>query len=66
VETLAGRQVAVAEEQTSRAAGVNTLAWDGRDEQGRPVPNGVYLVRVVARTEEGESVQAVRTVRIVR
>jgi hypothetical protein len=66
VETLAGRRIAVAEEQTSRAAGVNTLAWDGRDEQGRPVPNGIYLLRVVARTEEGESVPAVRTVRIER
>jgi flagellar hook assembly protein FlgD len=66
VETLAGRRVAVMEEQTDRGARVNTLAWDGRDGQGQPVPNGVYLVRVVARTEEGESVQAVRTVRIVR
>jgi len=66
VETLAGRRIAWAGEPGSRGAGVNTLTWDGRDEQGRPVPNGVYLVRVVATTEEGESVQAMRTVRVER
>jgi flagellar hook assembly protein FlgD len=66
VETLSCRRIAVVEAQRSRAARVNTLAWDGRDEQGRPVPNGVYLVRVVAATEEGKIAQAVRTVRIER
>jgi len=37
-----------------------------RGKQGRPVPNGVYLVRVAATTEEGEGVEAVRTVRVRR
>jgi flagellar hook assembly protein FlgD len=65
VRTFSGQVVRlVATVQATR--GLNTLAWDGRDEQGRPVPNGVYLVRVVAVTEEGEMAQAVRTVRIVR
>ena len=27
-------------------AGENTIAWDGRDEIGRVLPNGVYLVRL--------------------
>ncbi len=27
-------------------AGQHTLAWDGRDQTGRPVPAGIYLVRV--------------------
>ena len=30
------------------AAGVHTLAWDGRDRAGREAPSGVYLVRVRA------------------
>lgn len=29
-------------------AGRQSLVWDGRDEQGREVPQGVYLVRVLA------------------
>ena len=28
------------------AAGVHDLSWDGRDDSGRAVPGGVYLVRV--------------------
>jgi flagellar hook assembly protein FlgD len=28
------------------AAGEHTLGWDGRDPEGRAVPNGLYLVRL--------------------
>jgi len=64
VLSVAGRVVAELEGSEHRTAGVQSVAWDGRDGQGRPVPNGVYLLRVVATTEEGESVSAVRTVRV--
>ena len=30
------------------AAGVHTLAWDGRDAAGEPAPSGVYLARMSA------------------
>jgi flagellar hook assembly protein FlgD len=29
-------------------AGMHTQAWDGRDEQGREVPAGVYTCRMKA------------------
>ena len=32
-------------------AGVHDLAWDGRDDQGRPVASGAYLVRLTAGSE---------------
>ena len=32
----------------SVGAGRNMLAWDGKDNSGRPVPNGVYQVRLSA------------------
>ncbi|HOX24245.1 MAG TPA: FlgD immunoglobulin-like domain containing protein [Candidatus Krumholzibacteria bacterium] len=30
------------------AAGANDVIWDGRDDRGRDVPGGVYLIRVTA------------------
>jgi hypothetical protein len=38
----AGRQVAVVEEGW-RAAGIYDAHWDGRDQRGRRLPNGVYV-----------------------
>ena len=34
-------------------AGMNEAEWDGRDEQGRRVPPGLYLCRVTATTGRG-------------
>jgi len=44
--------------------GQNSVLWDGRDAQGRRVPNGTYLAHVFALTEEGRQMVASRTVRI--
>ena len=33
-------------EDSGATAGLRTLPWDGRDDAGRPLPAGVYLVRV--------------------
>jgi hypothetical protein len=36
--------------------GVHRVPWDGRDDRGRPVPSGVYFVRMVAeRSTEGRT-----------
>jgi len=40
-----GRRVRVLA-QGARPAGENVIDWDGRDEDGRPVPSGVYYVRL--------------------
>lgn len=37
-------------------AGRRELAWDGRDDAGRPVPGGLYLVRV----RQGDAAQVLR------
>ncbi len=37
----------------SLAAGPHTKVWDGQDDQGHPLPSGVYLARVVAGAEHG-------------
>lgn len=45
----------------SGAEGANTLTWDGRDQQGRPVPAGTYMIEVTAHTAEGEVARTVRS-----
>ena len=37
----------------TRAPGHYTLAWDGRDDRGRPMPAGRYVLRVEAAREHG-------------
>lgn len=37
----------------TRAPGRYTLAWDGRDDRGRPMPAGRYVLRVEAAREHG-------------
>lgn len=62
VKTLTGRTVrtltgAFATQPTSLS-----LIWDGRDQSGKPLPLGAYLLVVNARDEFGREQQAVRTV----
>ena len=42
---VSGRVVRVLLDR-SVAAGRHTLTWDGRDEQGRHVPSGIYFTRL--------------------
>jgi flagellar basal-body rod modification protein FlgD len=35
-------------------AGANAVAWDGRDDQGRPVPAGTY--RLAASADDGQAI----------
>jgi flagellar hook assembly protein FlgD len=62
VRSLSGREIADVEQRKSRSTGLNAVAWDGRDAQGRPLPPGVYLLEVQALDEEGQQVRAVRSV----
>lgn len=52
VFTLGGQRIwkTAAELQN---AGRHTISWDGRNEDGRQVPPGIYLVRVEVETDQG-------------
>jgi len=52
----------------SRAAqpGLNSLFWDLRDEQGRAVPRGFYLLQMMARDDQGRVVRATRSVQVMQ
>lgn len=46
----------------SLSAGANAISWDGRDEKGRMLPAGIYLVEVVARGDSSEVARAFQMV----
>lgn len=63
VLNLAGRPVRVLP-AAQQEAGLATTLWDGRGTNGAKVPAGAYLVRITARSAEGQVVSAVRTVQV--
>lgn len=65
LSALTGHPVATVRPQ-ARAAGMHTETWEGRDEAGRPLPNGAYLVEVTATTETGEMCRAVSGMALIR
>ena len=41
----------------AQPAGSRSLAWDGKDDQGKPVPDGLYAYQVKATDNEGKSME---------
>ncbi|MCX7597762.1 MAG: hypothetical protein N2512_02695, partial [Armatimonadetes bacterium] len=60
VMNIAGRPVKRLAVDRAEAAGTHTLSWDLTNTAGSLVPRGTYLISVVARTEDGQQVKAVR------
>lgn len=58
VLNIAGRSVSRVVADDLQTAGANTVLWNGRSSSGARAPNGVYLVRITARTEDGQSASA--------
>jgi hypothetical protein len=50
----------------TRSAGLNTITWNGRTDEGVVVPPGTYQIQIVATSEEGEVARAVRPLLITR
>ena len=64
VYTVSGRLVRRAE--FSAAAGQNAYSWDGRDEAGDQVANGVYLFRVQAERDGSEAAHVLERIVVLR
>jgi len=64
IYTLAGELIKVIE-PASGNVGYNEQYWDGSDERGRPLGNGVYVYRIVARAGN-ETVQAIGKLMVLR
>ncbi|MFT7694268.1 MAG: flagellar hook assembly protein FlgD, partial [Candidatus Latescibacterota bacterium] len=56
VYSLDGRQVAAVEAGTQRS-GTQTVTWNGRDENGRLLAPGVYLLAVGVQSEQSEDLK---------
>jgi hypothetical protein len=59
IRNIAGRPIARLAPVEAAGGVVQTLSWNGRNNTGASVPNGKYLVRLTARTDEGQTVQAI-------
>jgi flagellar basal-body rod modification protein FlgD len=57
----AGRLVAT--RQGEADLGNHSVAWDGRDQAGQPLPQGLYRVEIAARNAAGEPVAVTTSVR---
>jgi hypothetical protein len=65
IQDAAGRTLARLTGGT-RSAGLNTVTWNGRTDEGVVVPPGTYQIQIVATSEEGEVARAVRPLLITR
>jgi hypothetical protein len=66
VESPTGRRVRTVATAQAVEAGQNSIAWDGRDDEGRLVPPGQYRVRVLVASPDGQQAVAERMVLVGR
>jgi len=66
VTSMAGRPIRTVCLAQEMAAGRNVILWDGQADNGLAVPNGNYLVRVVASAPGGGRAQALTSATISR
>ena len=65
--TLTGRRILEIETSTTDRGLSMAVPWDGRDKDGDPVANGVYLVKVTAESEDGsESIESIGKIAVLR
>ncbi len=66
VYNVAGRRAADVAQGSELTGGRASLAWNGRSAGDTRVPGGMYLLRVTARTEDGQQASAVTVLWITR
>jgi hypothetical protein len=66
IMSIAGRPVRILCAARECEAGANTLLWNAQGDNGLPVPNGAYLVELLAQGEDGAQTRALTQVRVAR
>lgn len=64
IMNLAGRPIKRIVTDRACETGTNSLVWNCRSDRGTLVPSGTYLVRVTARSEDGEQTSGLCAVRV--
>lgn len=65
--TMNGRVIRhLAQAGRSAEAGVNQMVWDIRDDKGRGVGGGTYMLQIMAQTEDGEQTRTIVPLNVVR
>ncbi len=59
IRNIAGYPIARLADGEAAGGMTQTMTWNGRNASGARVPNGRYLLRLTARTAEGQTVQAI-------
>jgi hypothetical protein len=66
VMNIAGRSVRQLLSGAAMASGLNIATWNLRGGDGTAVPSGIYLIRIVARDDDGAQVRSLTTLRVDR
>lgn len=66
IMNVAGRVVRSLGSSMAAGGSQQTLMWNGLSNYGGAVPSGRYLVRLTARAEDGQTVQAIRPLNVAR
>ncbi len=66
VLNIAGRPVATVLRDQAADAGTQRVVWSGRASQGPAAPDGTYVVRIVARGQDGAHAQAIASLNLRR
>lgn len=66
VRTASGRVIRHIAQGRAASAGVNQATWDYRDDTGRGLATGIYMIHITARTPEGETARTIITHPITR
>lgn len=66
IRTADGRIIRQLQFGRAAVSGENQLNWNQRDNNDQPVPSGVYLLNITARTSEGDLARAVTPVLVIR
>lgn len=64
IYTVAGRLIRRLHDQAADAANYRSVNWDGCDERGEEVANGVYFARIIAKQRDKEVEETVKLAKV--
>lgn len=64
IYTVSGRHIRTLKDSERTTANYRTLIWDGRDEDGEEVANGVYFARIVAQQGDSKIEETVKLAKV--